>query len=55
MKRVEADGMWPLFCPNEAKDLHEVWGEEFEKLFEKYEFCFKSFAPFLWLHVCKTF
>jgi ribonucleoside-diphosphate reductase subunit M1 len=37
MKRVEADGDWSLFCPAEAPDLHEFWGEEFEKLYEKYE------------------
>ena len=37
MKRVEADGDWPLFCPNEAPGLAEVWGDEFEKLFTKYE------------------
>ncbi|OCB89086.1 hypothetical protein A7U60_g3769 [Sanghuangporus baumii] len=37
MKRVEAGGEWPLFCPNEAPGLHECWGEEFEALFEKYE------------------
>lgn len=37
MKRVEADGEWPLFCPNEAPGLHEVWGDEFEELFAKYE------------------
>lgn len=37
MKRVEANGQWSLFCPNEAPGLHEVWGEEFEELYEKYE------------------
>ena len=37
MKRVEADGNWSLFCPNEAPGLHEVWGREFEELYEKYE------------------
>ena len=37
MKRVEADGNWSLFCPNEAAGLHEVWGREFEELYEKYE------------------
>ncbi|MDH5604014.1 MAG: ribonucleoside-diphosphate reductase subunit alpha, partial [Cyclobacteriaceae bacterium] len=37
MKRVQENGMWSLFCPNEAPGLHEVYGEEFEKLFEKYE------------------
>jgi ribonucleoside-diphosphate reductase alpha chain len=37
MKRVEADGQWSLFCPNEAKRLHEVHGAEFERLYEQYE------------------
>ncbi len=37
MKRVEADGEWSLFCPNEAPGLHECWGKEFETLYEKYE------------------
>ncbi|KAH7925582.1 hypothetical protein BV22DRAFT_1088728 [Leucogyrophana mollusca] len=37
MKRVEANADWSLFCPNEAPGLHEVHGEEFEALYEKYE------------------
>lgn len=37
MKRVEANGNWSLFCPNEAPGLPECWGEEFEALYEKYE------------------
>jgi len=37
MKRVEEDGNWSLFCPNEAPGLHECWGEEFEALYAKYE------------------
>jgi ribonucleoside-diphosphate reductase alpha chain len=37
MKRVEADGQWSLFCPNEAPGLHECWGAEFEALYAKYE------------------
>ena len=37
MKRVEADGQWSLFCPNEAKNLHTTHGDEFEALYEKYE------------------
>jgi ribonucleoside-diphosphate reductase subunit M1 len=37
MKRVEANGDWSLFCPNEAPGLHEVHSEEFEALYEKYE------------------
>ena len=26
-----------MFCPNEAKGLPDVWGAEFEALYEKYE------------------
>lgn len=37
MKRVEADGNWSLFCPNEAPGLSDCWGEEFETLYTKYE------------------
>ncbi|XP_053959498.1 ribonucleoside-diphosphate reductase large subunit-like [Anastrepha ludens] len=37
MKRVEADEDWSLMCPHKCPGLHEVWGEEFEKLYEKYE------------------
>jgi ribonucleoside-diphosphate reductase alpha chain len=37
MKRVEADGDWSLFCPNEAPGLHETWGENFESLYQQYE------------------
>jgi len=37
MKRCESNGDWSLFCPNEAPGLHEVWGEEFEKLYTRYE------------------
>jgi ribonucleoside-diphosphate reductase, alpha subunit len=37
MKRVENNEMWSLFCPNEAPGLADVWGEEFERLYEKYE------------------
>ncbi len=37
MKRVEADGDWSLFCPNEAPGLHECHGAEFEALYTKYE------------------
>lgn len=37
MKRVESNGNWSLFCPNEAPGLSECWGEEFEKLYAQYE------------------
>nr|MBE5726843.1 ribonucleoside diphosphate reductase large subunit [Cucujiformia] len=37
MKRVEKNGMWSLMCPNLSPGLSDCWGEEFEKLYEKYE------------------
>ncbi len=37
MKRVEANEMWSLFCPNEAPGLADCYGEEFDKLYMKYE------------------
>ncbi|TGE27699.1 ribonucleoside-diphosphate reductase subunit alpha [Hymenobacter metallicola] len=37
MKRVEANADWTLMCPNECPGLGDTWGEEFEKLYAKYE------------------
>ena len=37
MKRVEQNGDWTLFSPNEAKGLSDVYGDEFEELYTKYE------------------
>jgi ribonucleoside-diphosphate reductase alpha chain len=37
MKRVEENGDWSLFCPNEAPGLSDCWGDEFEALYNKYE------------------
>ncbi|CAO3607885.1 unnamed protein product [Cunninghamella blakesleeana] len=37
MKRVEENGQWSLFCPNEALGLDQVYGDEFEQLYIKYE------------------
>ena len=37
MKRVEEDGFWTLFCPNEAPGLADVYGDEFEALYTRYE------------------
>ena len=37
MQRVEEDGEWSLFCPNENKRLHETYGDEFNALYEQYE------------------
>src|SRR6187401_2956946 len=37
MKRVEENGEWSLFCPNEAPGLSDCWGIEFELLYLQYE------------------
>lgn len=37
MERVEADGEWSLFCPNEAPGLAECYGDKFRELYLKYE------------------
>ena len=37
MNRVKEEGLWSLFCPNECPGLSDVYGEEFETLYIKYE------------------
>lgn len=36
MKRVADDGDWYLFSPNEVPELHELYGNEFNKKYEEY-------------------
>jgi ribonucleoside-diphosphate reductase alpha subunit len=37
MERVENNETWSLFCPNEAPGLADVYGEDFDRLYTKYE------------------
>jgi len=37
MKRVEARGHWTLFRSSQVPDLHEIYGQEFERRYEEYE------------------
>ena len=37
MKRVHADADWTLLCPDQCPGLSDCYGEEFEKLYLKYE------------------
>lgn len=37
MERVEKNEMWSTFCPDECPHLDKVWGDDFRKLYEKYE------------------
>jgi ribonucleoside-diphosphate reductase alpha chain len=37
MERVKDDKMWSLFCPNEAQNLFDLYGGEFEAKYHQYE------------------
>ncbi|WP_395448534.1 ribonucleoside-diphosphate reductase subunit alpha [Aminobacter sp. UC22_36] len=37
MERVEADGAWTLFSPDEVPDLHDLYGTAFKAAYEAYE------------------
>ena len=37
MRRVEADGEWSLFDPDEIPELHDLWGEEFDRAYRAAE------------------
>ena len=58
MKRVEENGEWSLFCPNEAPGLAECWGKDFERLYEKYEREGRARktikAQDLWFHILES-
>ncbi|XP_019177263.1 PREDICTED: ribonucleoside-diphosphate reductase large subunit-like isoform X3 [Ipomoea nil] len=58
MERVQSNGQWSLFCPNEAPGLADCWGEEFEKLYTEYERKGKAKkvvqAQNLWFEILKS-
>jgi ribonucleotide reductase alpha subunit/intein/homing endonuclease len=37
MKRVESNSVWSLMCPDTCKGLTSCYGDEFERLYTKYE------------------
>jgi ribonucleoside-diphosphate reductase alpha chain len=37
MKRVSENGIWTLFSPSDVPDLHDLYGEAFEKRYVHYE------------------
>jgi ribonucleoside-diphosphate reductase alpha chain len=37
MKRVNEDGIWSLMCPHKCPGLADVYGDDFDNLYEKYE------------------
>ena len=36
LRRVQSDGDWYLFSPSDVRDLHELYGENFDKAYTKY-------------------
>ena len=55
MKRVEENGKWSLMCPDQCPGLTKSYGDEFEKLYEKYEsegkYIKQIDARKLWFHI----
>lgn len=55
MEKVEKNEDWYLMCPNISKGLHEVYGDDFKQLYEKYisegKFIKKMKARDLWFQV----
>jgi ribonucleoside-diphosphate reductase alpha chain len=37
MKRVAESGVWTLFSPSDVPDLHDLYGQAFEKRYQEYE------------------
>ena len=37
MERIKMNGKWTLFCPNECKELFNVYGNDFNTLYKEYE------------------
>ncbi|KAH8507915.1 hypothetical protein H0E87_010169 [Populus deltoides] len=58
MERVQSNGLWSLFCPNEAPGLADCWGKEFEELYTRYERNGKAKkvvqAQNLWFEILKS-
>ena len=58
MKRVETNGIWSLMCPYNCPGLQDVYGEEFENLYFKYEsegkYKEQINAKDLWIQIIST-
>ncbi len=51
MKRIKEDGTWTLFSPNEVPDLHDLYGQAFEKRYMEYEKMADEEKILLWKRV----
>ncbi|CAK8567834.1 unnamed protein product [Lathyrus sativus] len=58
MERVQSNGEWSLFCPNQSPGLADCWGKEFEELYHRYEREGKATmvvkAQLLWFEILKA-
>ena len=58
MERVKSEGKWSLMCPDKCKGLSDVYGEDFKKLYEKYEsegkYCKQINAQDLWFKILEA-
>ena len=58
MKRVEENGEWTLMCPNECPGMSDVYGDDFDALYLKYESEGKGRktikAQDLWHKICES-
>merc|ERR1711991_162192 len=58
MERVEKNGEWSLFCPNECPGLPDAWGPKFKELYEGYEKAGKARATIpaqkLWFAILQS-
>ena len=58
MKRVREDAIWSLMCPDECLGLNQVHGDEYVKLYEKYEsegrFIKQIRARDMWRHILES-
>ena len=58
MKKIKNNEEWCLFCPHTCPGLADVYGEEYEVLYNKYEqenkFKKKIKAVELWTEICKS-
>ena len=58
MERVRENGKWSLMCPNVCKGLCDVYGEDFNKLYKKFEdegkFIKQVNAQDLWFKVLES-
>lgn len=58
IKKVINDEDWYLMCPDESTDLNNVWGDEFDKLYNNYvesgKFKKKVKARYLWNKILES-